>query len=245
MTAKSQGQRLINQSHLIEIHRIKVCRDGGIELLGVQQGIDIQPAIHQGIVTEHINQGMSVTDSGLCCHVVQVPMTIAQMLDLCIGCQQGTWRQEVGTLSCYLHIGCHRIDGVARHEVMDIQLIDMQGGIVAHQVGVQLSLQLYPTLTFVGCHIESIVGTIGLHTPLGTDAVGNAVVALHLSRQHLHQKTKIIPLCLEPHVSTQLLGIIQVVGIARHSGVDSRGQRHFQVAELHVLHIATECSLHL
>ena len=185
MTAKSQGQGLIYQSHLIEVHRIKVCRDSGIELLGVQQGIDIQPAIHQGIVTEHINQGMSIADSGLCGHVVQVPMTIAQMLNLCIGCQLGTWRQEVGTLSFYLHVGCHRIDGVTRHEVMDVQLIDMQGGIVAHQVGVQLPLQLYPTLVFVGCHIERIVGTIGLHTSLGTDTVGNAVVALHLSGQHL------------------------------------------------------------
>ena len=68
---------------------------------------------------------------------------------------------------------------------MDVQLIDMQGGIVAHQVGIQLSLQLYPTLVFVGCHIKGIVGSIGLHTSLGTDTVGNAVVALHLSGQHL------------------------------------------------------------
>ena len=90
MTAKSQGQGLIYQSHLIEVHRIKVCRDSGIELLGVQQGIDFQSAIHQRIVTEHINQGMSIADSGLCGHVVQVPMTIAQMLNLCIGCQLGT-----------------------------------------------------------------------------------------------------------------------------------------------------------
>ena len=52
-------------------------------------------------------------------------------------------------------------------------------------------------------------------------------------------------MCLELHVSTQLLGIVQVVGIACHGSVESGRQRHFQVTELHVLHIAAERSRYL
>ena len=73
--ANRQNVRLYAQNVVLESVHLRLepeCQ----RLLGVQQGIDIQPAIHQGIVTEHINQGMSVTDSGLCCHVVQVPMTM-------------------------------------------------------------------------------------------------------------------------------------------------------------------------
>ena len=106
---------------------------------------------------------MSILNIGHHFHIVQIPMSVAQTLYLGICHQTSTRRQEIDPLPFHVNIGGNGIDGIARHEVVDVQIADIHFGIVAHQVGIKLSLQLHRTLAFLSHDIGYIIGTIGFH----------------------------------------------------------------------------------
>ena len=165
MSAKSDSQRLIHKSHLIEVDAIQIGGYGGIQLLRVQQGINVDFSVDERVTTIDVCQRMTVLDIGHHIHIVQIPMSVAQTLYLSISHQTGAGRQEVGTLPFHVDIGRNGIDGIARHEVVDVQIADVHLGIVTHQVGIKLSLQLQRALAFLSHDISDIIGAIGLHAP--------------------------------------------------------------------------------
>ena len=165
MSAKADSQRLIHESHLIEVDAIQIGGYGGIQLLRVQQGINVDFSVNERVTTIDVCQRMTVLDIGHHIHIVQIPMSVAQTLYLGICHQTGAGRQEVGALPFHVDIGRNGINGIARHEVVDVQIADVHLGIVTHQVGIKLSLQLQRALAFLSHDISDIIGAIGLHAP--------------------------------------------------------------------------------
>ena len=49
--------------------------------------------------------------------------------------------------------------------MVDVQIADVHLGIIAHHVGIKLSLQLQRALAFLSHDIGDIIGAIGLHAP--------------------------------------------------------------------------------
>ena len=210
MATKSDGQGLLDELHLIDIDVVNISSNRGVELLRIQQGIDVDLAINQCVTTVDMSQRMTIMHVSLYSHLGEIPTAIAQLVHMGIGHQTGTGREEVGTLPFHIDIGRNGIDGVARHEVMDVQLVDIQLRLIAHGISIKLATQLHRTLALMGSHISRIVGTIGLHTPSSCHPTGQTVVALHIARQHGSDETHILCFGLELHISTQLLRTVQV-----------------------------------
>ena len=70
---------------------------------------------------------------------------------------------------------------------------------------------------------------------------GNTIVLACRTHQRAH-KVYVLRLCLELHVGTQFLGIIQVFRKTGSGSMEGGGQRDVQVAELHVLHVSVQGS---
>ena len=83
-------------------------------------------------------------------HVVKVPMSIAQVLNLGISSQCRTRRQEIGSLPFYVDVCRNGVYRVAGHEMVDVQVVDAQLGIIPHRITIQSSFQLDRALTLAG-----------------------------------------------------------------------------------------------
>ena len=243
MATKSDGQGLLDELHLIDIDVVNISSNRGVELLRIQQGIDVDLAINQCVTTVDMSQRMTIMHVSLNSHIGEIPTAIAQLVHMGIGHQTGTGREEVGTLPFHIDIGRNGIDGVARHEVMDVQLVDIQLRLIAHGISIKLATQLHRTLALMGSHIGRIVGTIGLHTPSSCHPTGQTVVALHIARQHGSDETHILCFGLELHISTQLLRTVQVGDKAGSISLESGRQRDIEVGELHILHVALQLTI--
>ena len=128
------------------------------------------------------------------------------------------------------------------HEVVNIQTIQADLGIIALGIGIESAVQLHRSPTLTGNYISRILGTVNLHPPLGTETAGNAVVALHITGQGGHDKVQSLGLCIELHISTQTGHVVEVGDetIGLHS--KRRRQRHIKVGERHVLQVAVQLS---
>ena len=243
MSTKSDGQGLLDELHLIDVDVVDISSNRGVELLRVQQGIDVDLAINQCVTTVDMSQRMTIMHVSLNSHIGEIPTAIAQLVHMGIGHQTGAGREKVGTLPFHIDIGRNGIDGVARHEVMDVQLVDIQLRLIAHGIGIELATQLHRTLALMGSHISGIVGTIGLHTPSSCHPIRQAIVALHVARQHGGNKIHVLRLGLELHISTQLLRTVQVGDKACCMGLESGRQRDIEVGELHILHVTLQLTI--
>ena len=161
------------------------------------------------------------------------------MVNLCICNKAGTRREEVGTLSLGSNIGRNSIDAVTRHEVMHVQITYLDISIIAHSGSMERTLSLYHSLALVGSDVGKILLTIGLHTSLCRQR-RYAIVALHITWQHSHHKAQILGVGLELHVSTQLIGSIEIGSKTCRCGVECGRQRHLHIVEVHMLHITLQ-----
>ena len=210
----------------------------------VHQRIEGHLAAQQVVMAVDVGLTPPVLDLSLCRDVVQVPTAIAQMVYLDIGIQCGTGREEVGALSLGRDVGSNGIDGVAGHQVVDVQVVHLHVGIIAHGIGIEAALQRHSTLVLASRHVSEIVSTVGLHPTLGTEAARNAVVMLHIARQRSHHKVQMLGLGLELNIGTQAIHIVQVGHEAVGFGSKGSGQRHVQVAELHEVEVTLQLSPH-
>ena len=99
MTAEAHRKGLVDEVHLIQVDGVQVCSQGSVDLAGIQQGIDAKLAIDKVATAVHIDQGMSIGNSGLSSHAVEGPAAIVQAMHLRICRQTGMRRQEIGALS--------------------------------------------------------------------------------------------------------------------------------------------------
>ena len=197
MAAECYGQRVVHELHLVEIYLVDICNDGGIEVLPVQEGIQIDATVNQTVIAQHVNLCVPVTYHRLCRYAVKIPLTVAQVAHLGIGRQTGVGRQEIRALALSRHVGGNRIDRIARHEVMNIQIAHIQLSIVSHRIGIERACSFHDAVAFAGCNIGDVVSTVCLHVAIGSYAGRDAVVALHIAWQHGHHEAKVLGLGME------------------------------------------------
>ena len=135
--------------------------------------------------------------------MVQMPTAVMQLFHLCVSLQCRPGREEVEALPLSCDISSDGIDGVVGHEVVNIQTIQADLGIIALGIGIESAVHLHRSPTLTGNYISKILGTVSLHPPLGTETAGNAVVALHIAGQGGHDKVQPLGLCIELHIGKQ------------------------------------------
>ena len=91
-------------------------------------------------MTYHRCQRMTVGKRCICLDILQIPAAVAQMVYLCISLKAALARQEIGAVALGFNIGRYGIDRVARHEVMQVQIIDAHIGIVGNSFGYKVAL---------------------------------------------------------------------------------------------------------
>ena len=190
---------------------------------------------------------MSVSQGGFGIHLLQVPTAILQLVYLGTGSQFALVREEIGTISLGLHIGCDGIDRVAWHKMMQIQTVDAHIGIVAYASHQQITfsigwnagttLQFYYACTLAQCQIGGIAGAIGLQLTIYRHT-WQAIIT-HQGRIGQSQgKVQILGLGIQGDISLQLGDICYV--ISRTGSCDAEGgwQMDVEPRKRHVLHIS-------
>ena len=210
VAAESDAQWMRRQSHGVEVQAVEVGRHRTIDLAFLHQCIDGYETVHELVVAMDVGMGLTVLDVGLCRHVVEVPMTIAQVFYAGVGKECGAGREDVGALALGCDVGGDGVERVARHEVVEIQTFDVGGDVVAHHVGIYAALGLHRTTALVEGDVGVIVGTVGLEVTVGTHAVGDAVVALYVARQGGRHEAEVLGLGLEVDVGPETFQVVEV-----------------------------------
>ena len=210
MAAESDAQRMGRQSHGVEIQAVEVGRQRAVDLAFLHQCIDGHDAVHQLVVAMDVGMGLSVLDVSLCRHVVEVPVAVAQVFYVGVGMERGAGREDVGAHAFGRDIGSDGVERVARHEVVEVQTVDMGGDVVAHHVGIDATLGLHRTAALVEGDVGVIVGTVGLEMAVGTHAVGNAVVALNVARQGGCHEAEVLGPGLEIDIGLEAFHVVEI-----------------------------------
>ena len=210
MAAESDAQRMGRQSHGVEIQAVEVGRQRAVDLAFLHQCIDGHDAVHQLVVAMDVGMGLSVLDVGLCRHVVEVPVAVAQVFYVGVGMERGAGREDVGAHAFGRDVGSDGVERVARHEVVEVQTVDMGGDVVAHHVGIDATLGLHRTAALVEGDVGVIVGTVGLETAVGTHAVGDAVVALNVARQGGCHEAEVLGPGLEIDIGLEAFQVVEI-----------------------------------
>ena len=225
MTTHANSQRIWGNTHLIEVELLEIGAQRTIKTGGRQQGIEVDCSFQQEVATDEIGMCLTIANQCMSGNVIDIQLAITDMVNLCICNKAGTRREEVGTLSLGSNIGRNSIDAVTRHEVMHVQITYLDISIIAHSGSMERTLSLYHSLALVGSDVGKILLTIGLHTSLCRQR-RYAIVALHITWQHSHHEAQVLGVGLELHVSTQLIGSIEIGGKPCRCGVESGRQRY-------------------
>ena len=141
MATSPHGKRQVSKPQLIEVGTGEVGGKGAVQACLSHQGVYSQGAIEEVVVAVDAGTRAAIADVSLSYHVSEMPSSIPQLADVGIGSEGGTWRKQVATLPFGRDMSCDGIDGVAGHEVVDIQVGGGQLGIVAHGIGVKGAFQ--------------------------------------------------------------------------------------------------------
>ena len=232
VSAQPYLQGLGEQSEAVEVYLVDVGGHGALQVVAVHQGVHADNAAEQRVAAVDGGVGPAVPYLGLQAHVVQVPASVAQLADVSVGIERGAGRQEVGALAAGLDVGGDGIDGVAGHEVVQVQPVDADGGVVAHQVGIELSVHADGALPLAGGDVSGILCAVGPDAALGGHG-GDAVVALHVARQGGHEEVHVLGLGAERHVGTQPAEVVEVGHEAVGTRTDGGRQRQVEAREVH------------
>ena len=241
VSAQSYGKRIAHQSEAVEVGLGDVSCQSAFQTMTVHEGVDAYHSVEQVVMAVDMCLGASVLQLCLQSHVVQIPVSIAQVGYLSVDIHSGAGREEVGALTMCRQVCRNGIDGVVRHEVVDIDVADMHFGIIAHGIGIEVACKLDDALALTYCHISLILRSVCLGSTLCREW-WHTVAALNVARQGSHGEVKVLRLGLELHIGTQAFHIVQVGHEAIGLGSKGCGQGHVEVAERHVLQIAIELS---
>ena len=89
VSAESDGQRVLRQPHVVEVHLADVCRQRTVYLLFLHQRVYGHQSPHQLVVAGHVGMCPPVLHVGMCRQVVQVPVAVSQVVYLCVSLQCG------------------------------------------------------------------------------------------------------------------------------------------------------------
>ena len=193
---------------------------------------------------------MSVSQRCIGSDILQIPTAVLQLVYLCLSRQATLVRQEVGTVALGFHVGSKGVDRVARHEVMQVQAIDADIGIVGHSLSQQVALGIKRyagiALEFNGAgalashQISSVTSAVGLQRTVNLQSVWYAVVTHQ--RWVYQSKCKIDVLCPGTHfyVCLHTSQIGYVIGSTAGSHTEGCGQMDVESRKGHVLHIAVD-----
>ena len=244
MAAESDAQRMRRQSHGVEVQAVEVGRHRAVDLAFLHQCIDGYETVHELVVAMDVGMGLSVLDVGLCRHVVEVPVTVTKMVDCGVGMERGVGREDVSAHAFGRDVGGDGVERVARHEVVEVQTVDVGGDVVAHHVGIYAPLGLHRTTALVEGDVGVIVGTVGFEVAVGTHAVGDAVVALYVARQGGRHEAEVLGTGLEVDVGAEAFHVVEIRHETAGFGSQCRGQRQVEVGEFHAFQVALHAPFH-
>ena len=167
----ADGQGIIHQAHLIEVGFREVATDGAIYLVGVEQQVGANASFEDLVMTYDVEFSTTVRKRDGGHQVVQVPTAVLQSLDAGVGGQSAFGREDVGAIASGLDVGGQGADGVFGQEMMQVQLPDVDIGMVGHPVCLKGSIgiegnsgvtcQLDAAASLLECQVGGIVGTVG------------------------------------------------------------------------------------
>ena len=140
----ANGEGLVHDAQLEEIGFGKVGTELGLEVVlagegGCQQYVCGDVAFEEGVMASDVDFAASLVYICLRCHVAQVQTAVLQLVEGGVGRQMSVLGEEVCAVAFGIDIGRKGIDRVFGHEVMQVQILDADVCIVAHQAGHHLS----------------------------------------------------------------------------------------------------------
>ena len=114
----------------------------GVNLLFLHQGVYSHQSPHQFIIAMNLSLCLAVIHCCIGSQMVQIPMAVTQMMYLCLGLHGGSRREDVRSQSLGSDVGTDGIERVARHKVVQVQLVNLCCQVVTHHVSIDHTLGL-------------------------------------------------------------------------------------------------------
>ena len=234
MPAHADGEWLVHETHAEEIGLGQVGAHRSVELLGAEQGVDAYRTVEELVMTSDGHPSSAVLQMGLGREVLQVPTAVLYLAHGGAGCQTTATGQEVGAVALRLDVGGYCIDGVLGHEMMHVQTVDADLGIVAHQVDRHLaflverdlcrSLHAHATFPLTRHEVGRVSCAVGLQCAVERDAIRYAVVARQLGVNQRCDEIEVLCLGVQTEVGLQPAHVRQVLCLAVEGEVERGGQ---------------------
>ena len=194
--------------------------------------------------------GSSVFEGCLCGQVVEVHVAVLQQSDVGVGCQTALAGEQIRAVTLGLDVGREGVDGVLRQEMVQVQLVDADVGIIGQPFWHHLSLgiqgdegtafHLHVAVAFVQGHIEIIACAVGFQSAVDAHAVGDAVCVAHLGVDQCQDEVQLLSLALYLDVCFHLVEVCHVVNRSVQRGVNGCGEVEVETCQFHVLHVAVD-----
>ena len=186
MSAQSDGQWLVHQSHLVEVGLGEVGTDGALQLFGAEQGVDADGAVKQVVMPCEGGLSTSVLEVGGGGQSTQVPVAVVQLAHGGVGRQVTAVGEKVRAVALGAYLCREVVERVVGHEMVQVQVVYLDVCIVGHQLGGHIAFgiqgdggvafQFHAATAFLGCEVSSVSGAVGLDGTVEADAVGYAEV---------------------------------------------------------------------
>ena len=171
VAADTNCERLVYEPQPVEVGFGKIGVDGGLDPFSVKQGVDVDVAVEQFVGTTDSHGSSSVFQDCLCSDVVQVPVAVLQLGEFGISRQVAAVGEEVCAVALGLDVCRDGVERVFGHEMMQVELVHLDGGIVAHILHSRFAFRiegndgrevhLHITLSLAQHHLCIIVRTVG------------------------------------------------------------------------------------
>ena len=120
-----------------------------------------------------------------------------------------------------IDVGREGIDRVFRQEVVDVQFVDAEFGIVGHQFGCQRALgidgdertafQLHIAFTFVQSHVGRIVRAVSFQSAVNLHPVRNTIGTAHLGVYQGYQEVQFLSLAFHLDVGLHTVDVCDIL----------------------------------
>ena len=229
----------------MQVGTIEVHHHRATQALLTHQHIHRGDALHEVVLTVHGGIGTPVPDFCIGLHATEVVATIVELLNVGLRRERRAGRHQVGALSFQVDGAGEWAQPVVRQEVLQRQAVGFQLCLVGFTTGIVAHRSTKGTSRLAGGEAGTVFLSVGRHLAFQSKIARNVHILAQILRHQFFQETGIAGMGIHIHIGLQAVGIVDVLQRSRCFHTESCGQRHIQVAEVHVLHVAAHHSINL
>ena len=154
-------------------------------------------------------------------------------------------RHQVGALSFQVDVAGEWAQSVVRQEVLQRQAVGFQLCLVGFTTSIVAHRSTKGSSRLAGGEAGTIFLSVGRHSAFQGEVARNVHILAQVLRHEFLQETGIAGMGIHIHIGLQAVGIVEVLQCSRGFHAEGCGQRHIQVAEVHVLHVAAHHTINL